>query len=74
MFGCFNITHVSLLILQQFCPNIETLNVGQCHKVISYSIFLMCTNSVLYIFLISLVMIKRSGEGLILSKPFSFVD
>jgi len=33
MFGCFNITHVSLTILKDNCPNIETLNIGQCHKV-----------------------------------------
>eukprot|EP00795_Rhopilema_esculentum_P012969 gene12969-3730_t len=33
MFGCFNISNVSLTILQEYCPLIETFNIGQCHKV-----------------------------------------
>ena len=49
MFGCFNITHVSLTILKDNCPNIETLNIGQCHKVVKlHKTLLFAPKSVLY--------------------------
>ena len=43
VFGCFNITPSGIRILGQTCKQLQTLNIGQCHKVrriynkISYS-------------------------------------
>ena len=33
MFGCFKITPAGLRILGQTCQHLQTLNIGQCHKV-----------------------------------------
>ena len=33
VFGCFNITPSGIRILGQTCKQLQTLNIGQCHKV-----------------------------------------
>ena len=33
MFGCFNITPAGIKILGHSCKQLQTLNIGQCHKV-----------------------------------------
>ena len=33
VFGCFNITPSGIKLLGQSCKKLQTLNIGQCHKV-----------------------------------------
>ena len=33
IFGCFNVSAAGIKRLGQKCPNLQTLNLGQCYKV-----------------------------------------